>query len=274
MNQLFGYRAGNSFIHRLTGGTKLLIFLILTMSGMVSFDLRYLLLLIVLAIAGLMIAGIKWHDVSTVVYFVSAFAVMNVILIYLFAPQYGVALFHHKTLLIGSGAYALTLEQLVYELIVLLKYFFSLPLALIFLLTTNPSEFAAGLNKIGLSYRIAYAVALTLRYIPDIQQEFVTISHAQQARGYDMSNKAPLKQRIRGAAGILIPLLLSSLARIDEISRSMDLRRFGKEKHRSWYYQQTFRRNDWLAFVLVCLLVLFELLLIKVNNGRFWWPFN
>ncbi|WP_195308045.1 hypothetical protein [Weissella confusa] len=42
MNQLFGYRAGNSFIHRLTGGTKLLTLLILTMSGMVSFDLRYL----------------------------------------------------------------------------------------------------------------------------------------------------------------------------------------------------------------------------------------
>ena len=59
MNQLFGYRAGNSFIHRLTGGTKLLAFLILTMSGMVSFDLRYLALLIVVAIAGLVVAGIR-----------------------------------------------------------------------------------------------------------------------------------------------------------------------------------------------------------------------
>ena len=50
MNQLFGYRAGKSFIHRLTGGTKLLVFLILTMSGMVSFDLRYLVLLLLVSV--------------------------------------------------------------------------------------------------------------------------------------------------------------------------------------------------------------------------------
>lgn len=272
MNQLFGYRAGKSFIHRLTGGTKLLVFLILTMSGMVSFDLRYLVLLMVVAIAGLIVAGIRWHDVSAVVYFVGVFALMNVVLIYVFAPQYGVSLFHHKTILLGTGPYALTLEQLVYELIVLMKYFFSLPLALIFLLTTNPSEFAAGLNKIGVSYRIAYAVALTLRYIPDVQQEFVTISHAQQARGYDMSKKAPILQRVRGAAGILMQLLFSSLARIDDISRSMDLRRFGKGKRRSWYYQQIFRRNDCVVLVGMVVLVLLEVVLIRVTGGRFWWP--
>ncbi|MFR6559647.1 MAG: energy-coupling factor transporter transmembrane component T family protein [Weissella confusa] len=272
MNQLFGYRAGNSFIHRLTGGTKLLTFLILTMSGMVSFDLRYLALLMVVAIAGLVVAGIRWHDVSAVVTFVGVFALMNVVLIYVFAPQYGVSLFHHKTVLLGSGSYALTLEQLVYELIVLMKYVFSLPLALIFLLTTNPSEFAAGLNKIGVSYRIAYAVALTLRYIPDVQQEFVTISHAQQARGYDMSKNAPLVQRVRGATGILMPLLFSSLARIDDSSRSMDLRRFGKEKRRSWYYQQTFRRDDWIVLVGMTLLVVLEVMLIQVTGDRFWWP--
>lgn len=179
----------------------------LTISGIVSFDLRYLLLLIVVAIVGLAVAGIRWRYVSAVVYFVDVFALMNVVLIYVFAPQYGVRLFHHKTALLGSGPYALTLKQLVYESIVLMKYVFSLPLALIFLLTTNPTEFAAGLNKIGVSYRIAYAVALTLRYIPDVQQESVTISRAQQARGYDMSKKAPLVQRVRGAAGILMPLL-------------------------------------------------------------------
>lgn len=235
-----------------------------------SFDLRYLLLLIVVTIVGLTVAGIRWRYVSAVVYFVGVFALMNVVLIYVFAPQYGVSLFHHKTALLGSGPYALILEQLVYESIVLMKYVFSLPLALIFLLTTNPSEFAAELNKIGVSYRIAYAVALTLRYIPDVQQEFVTISHAQQARGYDMSKKAPLVQRVRGAAGILMSLLFLSLARIDDISRSMDLRRFGKEKRRSWYYQQTFRRNDWVVLVGMVVLVLLEVVLIRVTDGRFW----
>ena len=274
MNNLFGYQPGNSIVHRLTGGAKLLLFLILTMSGMLSFDLRYLILLTIVAVLGLAVAGIKWRNVSTLVKFVAVFAIMNVLLIYVFAPQYGVSLFDSKTVLFGHGLYALTLEQLTYEFIVLLKYFFSLPLALLFLLTTNPSEFGAGLNKIGVSYRIAYAVALTLRYIPNIQTEFVTISHAQQARGYDMSKKAPLLKRIKGAMGIMMPLVFSSLNRIDEISRSMDLRRFGKGKKRSWYYEQKFAGRDWQVLLGAVVLIVIEVILIKTNGGRFWYPFG
>lgn len=44
-----------------------------------------------------------------------------------------------------------------------------------FLMTTHPSQFASSLNKIGVSYKVAYAVSLTMRYIPDIQEEFYTI---------------------------------------------------------------------------------------------------
>ncbi|QEA56926.1 energy-coupling factor transporter transmembrane protein EcfT [Weissella hellenica] len=274
MNNIFGYQPGKSIIHQLSGGTKLLIFLLLTISGMLSFDVRYLILLMIIAVVGLQVAGIRWRNVSTIVKFVAVFAAMNLLLIYLFAPQYGVKLFHTQTILFGSGRYALTLEQLFYELIVLAKYFFSLPLALIFLLTTNPSEFAAGLNKIGLSYRISYAVALTLRYIPSVQQEFVMISHAQQARGFDMSSNVPLRQRIKGVFGILMPLVFSSLSKIDEVSRSMDLRRFGKEKKRSWYYEQKFKKQDWWFLLGIVILVMIEILLIKVTGSRFWYPFS
>ena len=39
----------------------------------------------------------------------------------------------------------------------------------------GPSEFAASLNRIGNSCRVSCAVALALRYIPDIQREFGTV---------------------------------------------------------------------------------------------------
>jgi energy-coupling factor transport system permease protein len=130
------------------------------------------------------------------------------------------------------------------------------------------------LNKIGLSYRISYAVALTLRYIPSVQQEFVMISHAQQARGFDMSSNVPLRQRIKGVFGILMPLVFSSLSKIDEVSRSMDLRRFGKEKKRSWYYEQKFKKQDWWFLLGIVILVMIEILLIKVTGSRFWYPFS
>ncbi|MDR3240664.1 MAG: energy-coupling factor transporter transmembrane protein EcfT [Lactobacillaceae bacterium] len=273
-NNILGYQPGNSFVHRLTGGTKLLGFLVLTITGMLSFDLRYLLLLTVFSLVLLWQTHIAWAKMALLVKTVSVFALMNLILIYLFAPQYGTQLFAGKHILLGSGGYALTSEQLLYEGIVLLKYAVSLPLALLFLLTTNPSEFAAGMNKIGISYRVAYAFALTLRYIPDIQAEYQMIANAQQARGFEMSRKAPLKQRIQGAVRIVIPLMLSSLDRIDEISRAMDLRRFGLKKRRTWYYEQVFKKIDWLAFIVVIGLVLLSVGLIVTNGGRYWSPWH
>ena len=114
-----------------------------------------------------------------------------------FAPEYGVDLYQSRTVIWeGIGRFTLTQEELFYEFNLVLKYFCTIPLALIFLLTTNPSEFASSLNRIGVSYRISYAVALAIRYIPDIKKIF-NISLAQQARGYEMSKGTvrPTNQR-------------------------------------------------------------------------------
>ena len=47
-----------------------------------------------------------------------------------------------------------------------------IPLGIIFLLTTNPSEFASSLNGVGVHYKAAYAFSLTLRYFPDVQRVY------------------------------------------------------------------------------------------------------
>ncbi len=46
-----------------------------------------------------------------------------------------------------------------------LKYFVALPVAILFISATNPSEFAASLNSIGIYYKVGYSVAIALRYI-------------------------------------------------------------------------------------------------------------
>ena len=92
-----------------------------------------------------------------------------------------------------------------------LKYLCTIPLAVIFLMTTHPSQFASSLNQIGIPYKIAYSVSLTLRYIPDLQEEFYLIKMSQEARGLELSSKAKLSQRIKGNLQIIIPLIFSSL---------------------------------------------------------------
>lgn len=97
-------------------------------------------------------------------------------------------------------------------------------------MTTQPSQFASSLNQIGVSYKVAYAVSLTLRYIPNVQEEFYMIRMSQEARGLELSQKEKLMKRIKGNLQIVIPLIFSSLERIDTVSTAMELRRFGKIK--------------------------------------------
>jgi energy-coupling factor transport system permease protein len=113
----------------------------------------------------------------------------------------------------------------------------------LFLLTTDPSEFAASLTGIRVPYKLSYAVSITLRYIADIQTDFHNISQAQQARGVDLSKKTSLKKRISGIAIIAVPLIFSSLDRIDLISNAMDLRDLERKKKERGTAHVLFRRQ-------------------------------
>lgn len=273
-HQMLGYTPDNTLIHKLNGTTKLLFLILLSVACMTTYDTRFLLAMSVASVILFKLSNIKWHQISFVIKFIFVFSVLNILAVYLFSPEYGVELYGSRTILWeGIGRFTITSEQLFYEFNLILKYFCTIPLALIFLLTTNPSEFASSLNRLGVSYKISYAVALAIRYIPDIQEDYFDISLAQQARGYELSKKGKFSQRIKGMAQIVFPLILSSLDRIETISTAMELRRFGEKKKRTWYSQQPFRKIDFAVMLVGILLTILSFSLFKVNGGRFYNPF-
>ena len=274
-NRLVGYHAGTSFLHRLSGASKLLFLLLVSLAAMLSYDTRLLLVIGLGALALFATSGIRWKDISFVLSFALAFALLNVLMVYLFAPQYGVEIYGAKTVLIdGLGAYSITAQELFYLFNLTLKYVCTIPLALIFLMTTHPSQFASSLNQIGVSYKIAYSVSLTLRYIPDVQEEYQTIRLSQEARGLELSKKAKLVQRIKGNLQIISPLIFSSLERIDSISTAMELRRFGKNKKRTWYSYQAMEGKDYGMILTALAVLILSVLLIFLNQGRFYNPWR
>ncbi len=100
---------------------------------------------------------------------------------------------------------------------------------MIFILTTNPSELASRIHQIGGLYKIAYAFSLALRYTPDIKR-ILNDFQSPASRGNELSGKAYFMKRVRGNLTIEIPLIFSSLERIETISSAMELRHFGKRK--------------------------------------------
>ena len=274
MNNTLGYIKNDTWIHKLSGTTKLIAFIVLSIIVMTSFDTRFLLLVIFVSLLALKIAEIHWEDVAFLVKIVAVFSIINLLAIYLFEPDYGVKLYGTRTVILGSGKYALTKEQIFYELNVALKYFSTIPLAMVFIFATDPSEFSSSLNKIGISYKISYAVALALRYIPDIQNSYFEIREASQARGLEMSHKTSFIKRIKASSNIIMPLIFDSLERIETISQAMELRRFGKNKTRTWYRARPIKKSDILVLIGVLIIVGIGIGLFLVNKGRFYNPFK
>ncbi|MGL5087840.1 MAG: energy-coupling factor transporter transmembrane component T family protein, partial [Clostridium sp.] len=171
MSVMLEYSEVDSPIHKLTGATKLIALIFWVLASMITYDTRILSFMMVASIIIFAMSKVKLKEVSFILYFILVFLLINNIAIFVFSPYEGVGIYGSRTdLFTIAGPYTVTLEQLFYQLNVTIKYFSIIPMALLFMVATNPSEFAASLNKIGVSYKIAYSVAIALRYIPDVQR--------------------------------------------------------------------------------------------------------
>lgn len=273
--KLFDYIDRDNFIFNLSGLTKLVCFLFMTFAVMFSYDIRYILFVMVLSAVFFKISGKEFKQIKLMSIYVAIFLLINFLLTYLFSPQYGTEIYGttHELFRFNSR-YTVTVEQLLYQITKTTKYASVVPMGMIFLLTTNPSEFAASLNRVGCNYKGAYALSLTLRYFPDMIRDYQDIALAQQSRGLDLSKKEKLSVRIKNIMNICVPLIFSTLDRIELISNAMDLRGFGKHKKRTWYVAKPLRKSDWCSVVFCMLVFLGSLCMTTfVNGSRFWNPF-
>ncbi len=271
---ILSYLERNSLVHKLTGTTKLIFFLAWSVAAMVTYDIRVLICMLIGSIVIFKISKVKFKDVSVVFGLALVFLLMNNLFVYLFSPEYGVGLYESRTLLFTiAGRYTVTLQQLFYHLNMSLKVLCVVPVALLFIACTDPSEFAASLASIGVSYRVGYSVSLALRYIPDVQREYHNISQAQQARGIDLSGKDKFFTRLKNSIAILLPLVLSSLNRIETVSNAMELRGFGKNKKRTWYVQRKMKKADWITLFLAVLILVLDFVITFWDGSRYYNPF-
>lgn len=271
---ILSYIKRESFVHELTGRAKLVFFLAWSVASMVTYDTRVLVCMLLFSFVIFKVSRIRVKDISFVLGLAVVFLLMNNLFVYLFSPEYGVGLYQSRTVLFTiAGPYTVTLQQLFYHLNMTMKVVCVVPVALLFIACTDPSEFASSLASIGVSYRIGYSVSLALRYIPDIQREYHNISQAQQARGIDLSGKDKLFTRMKNSVAILLPLVLSSLNRIETVSNAMELRGFGRNRKRTWYNLRKMQKNDWIVTALAIAILAVDLIVTFWDGSRYYNPF-
>lgn len=259
------YIEADSFFHRLNPAVKLTMFILWLITVFMFLDLRISLGLLIVGAILLKFAAIPFATIRNLFLAVIFFNLINAVFILLLASDYGVTLSGNSQILVNLWGYKIYYATAMYVLVISLKYLSLLPLTLIFIFTTHPSKFAASLNKIGIPYKFAYTLNLMFRYFPEIQQEFITISQAQAMRGfsYGKEEKSRLK-RVRNLFNTTIPLLNSSLEKIERIANAMELRSFGKLSQRTWYNPVLMKLSDWIT-LLVSISLFGGLLYIRFN---------
>jgi energy-coupling factor transport system permease protein len=92
-------------------------------------------------------------------------------------------------------------------------------------------------------------MSIALRFIPTLLDETDRIIKAQKARGADFDS-GNLFKRAKALIPVLIPLLISSFRRADELADAMDARCYAGSKKRTKYKKLTLSYRDLLGFIL------------------------
>ncbi|WP_018923974.1 energy-coupling factor transporter transmembrane component T family protein [Salsuginibacillus kocurii] len=130
-------------------------------------------------------------------------------------------------------------------------------MASILTLTTKPLDLSFALAKLWQPLerlhlpvqQISLMVSLALRFIPTLLQEAEKIIEAQKARGATFADKNLFK-RVYLYVPVLIPLIISSLQRAEQLTDAIDSRAYGTGAKRTTYRTLQYTRLDYMMLVL------------------------
>lgn len=278
---VINYVPGSTVLHKLTGGTKVALYIVLTVFIIMNFDLRLLLPMVALSLAAIISMKPNYKPILFLFGFMFiTVCIIGNIMLFIVSPNAGLNNIGHETVIWqGAGRLYLTKEWLWYVLVVTTKRVASFSLTIAFVLATTPSEFASGLNFVGLPYKACYIVSLAYRTIPDIATSFIDIRNSMMMRGVEMSKKASLWRRLKESVLLLVPLIFSTFGKAGNISNAMDLRGFGREKKRTWYSEHELTKADkvlrvfmWVM-IAACLSYIVYHRILFPGACNFWVPF-
>lgn len=143
-----------------------------------------------------------------------------------------------------SGSTQVTLRVLVLFLSVTLLTLTTTVLALV----DAAERLAAPLRRIGVpTAELALAFAIAMRFVPTLITEAERLIKAQTSRGAPMDAPNPLR-RLRARLPVLIPLILATLARGDELAEAMHARCYSGGAGRTRWRSSAARATDRLLF--------------------------
>jgi energy-coupling factor transport system permease protein len=136
-----------------------------------------------------------------------------------------------ETVLLRIGPITATLEGLVFSLEILARLMAITGAITLFYLTTHPGDLVVDLERRGVSPRVAFVANASVQTVPAMVERAGQITAAQRARGLD--TEGSFWRRVRGIVPIVGPVILGSIAEVEERTMALEARGFTRPGRRT-----------------------------------------
>jgi energy-coupling factor transport system permease protein len=247
MTGLLDYMAGESFLHRLNPLTKLVLSFGLCASCFLSGNLFLILGIILLNLLASAISGIIGRSLRILRSLLKLSVLL--FLVQVFFVREG------RVLLRFPLNIYLTDEGLLFSLLFVARLIAAaMPLTLM-LSVTRMSDISNVLNRyFRIPSKYTFVLTTAIRFIPLFAGEMAAIIEAQVARGVDFDTRNVLK-KLRLLIPLCVPMLISSVRRIEGGAISAELRGFNFRSPDSGYKRYRMEAVDFAALLVLALIV-------------------
>jgi energy-coupling factor transport system permease protein len=135
-----------------------------------------------------------------------------------------------------------------------------------------PGDIGPTFARLKVPYKFAYALDLTLRFVPSLAADMQTTIDAQRVRGYEWEKigRGPIG-KLRRTIPLIVPVTINAIVGAEDTIDAMDLRAFGTGR-RTWLRELAFDRTDVLVLIGFGLLLVATTVLSQTGHTRLWVP--
>lgn len=271
----------NSFIQQFDPRAWLIFYACYLVGVIMFWDIRYLLPFFLFALFVLLTSGIKWHEIRRAFLFILGFVFFFAILTFLtgrggvehYSEEHLIRQFRAPFSIFGwVPTLNITIERIFYALSQLVRVSSLAIMTILIPYSLDPRLYGVTFKGLGLSDKIAYAMDLTMRFIPTFSRDFQLTMDAQRARGYELEKiRGGLIEQVRKMGPIFVPVTIHAIISSEDIIDAMDLRAFGVGP-RTWLDVLERTSKDRLLIRFGVAIMILSLILGFLGYGQFWVP--
>jgi energy-coupling factor transport system permease protein len=277
----WNYKSRNTFIQRLDPRARLIFMAAFMVSVFMFWDLRILALFMLLTVAAILAARLSWRETSRTWIVLGVFVLFYALITLLTGRSTLMNVADEHILLSLRAPFSifswqpglqLSEEQVFLSLGQFARIFSIAGMTILIPFTLDPAQYGITFRQLGMPDKIAYALDLTMRFVPSLSRDFAMTVDAQRARGYDLENRqGGVIGQVRKLAPLLVPVVIHSIVSGEEITDAMDLRAFGN-RPRTWLYELKYAPRDYVLIALSVLLLVASLAANLLGYGHLWLP--